>query len=194
MRALLRIVGAVAAAILIGLGWVGGDILLAAGQSDPDRADAAIVLGAAVAGSEPTPVFEERLRHAVDLYRSQQVKLLIMTGGTGPGDSLAESEAARRWAIANGVPAGDIITEAQSHTTKQNFINTLPLLEQHGVSRVLVVSDPLHMRRALRMATDLGLDAHPSPTPTTRYRSLSTQAPMLAREIWFNLVYIATGQ
>ena len=173
---------------------MGSDILLAAGQSDPDRADAAIVLGAAVAGDEPTPVFEERLRHAVDLYRTQQVQLLIMTGGTGPGDSLAESEAARRWAIANGVPAGDIIIEAQSHTTKQNLVNALPLLQQYDVGRVLVVSDPLHMRRALRMAADLGLDAYPSPTPTSRYKTLGTQAPMLAREIWFNLVYLTTGQ
>jgi uncharacterized SAM-binding protein YcdF (DUF218 family) len=193
MRAVLRIVGLVAGAVLVGIGWVGGDILLAAGQSDPDRADAAIVLGAAVAGSDPTPVFEERLRHAVDLYRSQQVKLLIMTGGTGPGDSLAESEAARRWAIAHGVPAGDIVTEAQSHTTKENFLNALPLIEEHAVGRVLVVSDPLHMRRALRMASDLGLDAYPSPTPTSRYRTLGTQAPMLAREIWFTLVYLTTG-
>jgi uncharacterized SAM-binding protein YcdF (DUF218 family) len=194
MRALFRIVGLAAAAVLIGIGWVGGDILLAAGQSDPDRADAAIVLGAAVSGSEPTPVFEERLRHAVDLYRTSQVKMLIMTGGTGPGDSLAEAEAARRWAIANGVPAGDIITEALSHTTKQNFVNALPLIEQREIGRVLIVSDPLHMRRALRMAADLGLDAHPSPTPTSRYKTIGTQAPMLAREIWFNFVYMTTGQ
>jgi uncharacterized SAM-binding protein YcdF (DUF218 family) len=193
MRALLRIAGLVAVAVLIGIGWVGGDILLAASQSDPDRADAAIVLGAAVAGNEPTPVFEERLRHAVELYRTQQVKLLIMTGGTGPGDSLAEAEAARRWAIANGVPAGDIITEAQSHTTRQNLVNALPLMAERNIGRVLVVSDPLHMRRALRMAVDLGLDAHPSPTQTSRYKSLGTQAPMLAREIWFNLVYLTTG-
>ena len=194
MRALFRVVGLAVVAVLLGIGWVGGDILLAAGQSDPDRADAAIVLGAAVSGSEPTPVFEERLRHAVELYRTSQVKMLIMTGGTGPGDSLAEAEAARRWAIANGVPAGDIITEAQSHTTKQNFVNALPLLEQREIGRVLIVSDPLHMRRALRMAADLGLDAHPSPTPTSRYKTLGTQAPMLAREIWFNLVYLTTGQ
>jgi uncharacterized SAM-binding protein YcdF (DUF218 family) len=58
---------------------------------------------------------------------------------------------------------------------------------------VLVVSDPLHMRRAVRMATDLGLDAHPSPTPTSRYQSLGTQIPMLAREVWFTLNYLATG-
>ena len=194
LRAVVRIAGAIVAAVVIGVGWVGGDILVAAGQSDPDRADAAIVLGAAVAGDEPTPVFEERLRHAVELYQTDQVQVLILTGGTGPGDSLAESEAAKRWAIANGVPAGDIVTEAQSKTTKQNFVNALPLIAQREIGRVLVVSDPLHMRRALRMAVDLGLDAHPSPTPTSRYQTLGTQAPMLAREIWFSLVYLATGQ
>lgn len=194
MRGLFRIAGLLVGLTLAGPVLVGGDILLAAGQTDARPADAAIVLGAAVAGDEPTPVFEERLRHAVDLYRADKVRLLILTGGTGPGDSLAESEAARRWAIANGVPSGDIVTEAQSHTTKQNFVNALPLIEAHDVGRVLVVSDPLHMRRALRMATDLGLDAHPSPTPTSRYQTLGTQVPMLAREIWFNLVYLTTGQ
>ena len=194
MRTLFRIAGLLVGLALVGPVLVGGDILLAAGQTDPAPADAANVLGAAVAGDEPTPVFEERLRHAVELYRADKVRLLILTGGTGPGDSLAESEAAKRWAIANGVPSGDIVTEAQSHTTKQNFVNALPLIAEHDVGRVLVVSDPLHMRRALRMAADLGLDAHPSPTPTSRYQTLGTQVPMLAREIWFNLVYLTTGQ
>lgn len=194
MRAVFRIVVLAVSAVVIGVTLIATDILMAASEHYPDRADAAIVLGAAVFGSDPSPVFEERLRHAVDLYRTSQVRLLIMTGGTAPGDSLAESETARRWAIANGVPAGDIITEASSQTTRENLVNALPLLEQRNVGRVLVVSDPLHMRRAMRMATDLGLNAHPSPTPTSRYRSLGTQIPMLAREVWFTLVYLLIGQ
>lgn len=162
-------------------------------QSDPEPADAAIVLGAAVYDVEPTPVFEERLRHAVSLYTSGRVKWLVMTGGRGPGDSLAESEAGRGWAVANGVPASAILSEANSQTTRENFIEARPLLEQHGIGRVLVVSDPLHMRRAMQMATDLGIDAHPSPTPTSRYLSLGTQVPMLLREVWFTLYYRLTG-
>jgi uncharacterized SAM-binding protein YcdF (DUF218 family) len=50
---------------------------------------------------------------------------------------------------------------------------------------VLIVSDPLHMRRAMAMAEAEGFDAFPAPTPTTRYRSLGTQLPFLAREVWF---------
>jgi uncharacterized SAM-binding protein YcdF (DUF218 family) len=173
---------------------VAADIALYASQSDPLPADAAIVLGAAVADDEPTPVFEERLRHAVVLYRSGQVKRLVMTGGLGPGDVLAESEAARAYAIANGVPPDAILVETASRTTKENLVNVLPLLSTHDLGRVLVVSDPLHMRRALRMATDLGLDAYPSPTPTSRFQSLGTQVPMLLRETWFTFTYLLNRQ
>jgi uncharacterized SAM-binding protein YcdF (DUF218 family) len=178
--------------LVVGLA-LGADILSYARQSDPAPADAAIVLGAAVYDAEPTPVFEERLRHAVSLYTSGQVRWLVMTGGHGPGDSLAESEAGRGWAVANGVPADAILVETQSRTTEENFTEALPLLAANGIGRVLVVSDPLHMRRAMRMAEKLGLDAHPSPTPTSRYQSLGTQIPMLAREIYFTAVYWLTG-
>lgn len=186
-------------ALLVGLPLVivlalAAETLLFAQQSDPAPADAAIVLGAAVYDVVPTPVFEERLRHAVSLYTSGRVKRLVMTGGRGPGDSLAESEAGRGWAVANGVPADAILVETSSHTTRENFTEALPLLQENGIGRVLVVSDPLHMRRAMLMAADLGLDAHPSPTPTSRYESLMTQVPMLFREVYFTLLYRLTGQ
>jgi uncharacterized SAM-binding protein YcdF (DUF218 family) len=41
------------------------------------------------------------------------------------------------------------------------------------------------MRRAMAMAAAEGFAAQPAQTPTTRYRSLGTQAPFLAREVWF---------
>jgi uncharacterized SAM-binding protein YcdF (DUF218 family) len=169
-------------------------ILFYATLSDPEPADAAVVLGAAVYDDEPTPVFEERLRHAVELYRSGRVELLVMTGGAGPGDALAEGEAGREWAMAQGVPATAIIVEARSETTRENLANIGPVLHALGIGRVLVVTDPLHMRRAMRMAADLGLDAHPSPTPTTRYRSLATQLPMLIREVYFSAYYLLAGE
>lgn len=192
-RILLR-----ALALIVGLPLVvavalAAETLIFAQQSDPGPADAAIVLGAAVYDVLPTPVFEERLRHAVSLYTSGRVKWLVMTGGLGPGDSLAESEAGRGWAVAHGVPASAILVETRSQTTRENLVEALPLLKERGIGRVLVVSDPLHMRRAMLMATSLGLDAHPSPTPTSRYESLMTQIPMLAREVYFTLLYRLTG-
>ena len=62
-----------------------------------------------------------------------------------------------------------------------------------GFERVLIVSDPLHMRRAMQMASDVGLNAGASPTPTSRFQSLKSQLPMLARETYFYLHYRLLG-
>jgi uncharacterized SAM-binding protein YcdF (DUF218 family) len=193
IRKLLIAIAVILAVPIVAAAVLAADILIYAMVSDPGPADAAIVLGAAVYDDEPTPVFEERLRHAVDLYRSGRVRLVVTTGGAGPGDTLAESEAGRNWALAHGVPDEAIVMETVSETTRENFTGVAPLLRERGIGRVLVVSDPLHMRRAMRMATDLGLDAHPSPTPTSRYRSLTTQLPMLLREVYFSAYYLVTG-
>ena len=60
------------------------------GNSSDGPADAALVLGAAADGVAPSPVFEERLRHAVDLYHRSRVARLILTGGRGQGDEVVE--------------------------------------------------------------------------------------------------------
>lgn len=189
MKKLVYYLMAVVALVLVMAGYFAWHILSYAGTSDLGPADAAIVLGAAVAGVEPTPVFEERLRHAVDLYTSGRVRHLVMTGGYGRGDPLAESEAGRDWAIAHGVPAAAILIETNSHTTKQNLLYAKRLVDLSGFDRVLVVSDPLHMRRAMWIARALKLNAGPSPTPTSRYQTIVTQTAMLFREVVFSFIW-----
>src|SRR4051812_26456155 len=79
-----------------------------AGESDTNQADAAIVLGAGVADGLPTPVFEERIRHAIQLYDTHRVRMLILTGGIGEGDTMAESQVAWGYCLAHGVLAQDM--------------------------------------------------------------------------------------
>jgi uncharacterized SAM-binding protein YcdF (DUF218 family) len=54
----------------------------------------------------------------------------------------------------------------------------------------LIVSDPLHMRRAMTMARDLGLDAYASPTPTSRYISPQSQIEFLWGEVRYYATYL----
>ncbi len=54
-------------------------------ESELFEADAAIVLGTKVIGEEPSPVLEQRIRHAIDLYESGYVKKIIFTGGATNG-------------------------------------------------------------------------------------------------------------
>jgi uncharacterized SAM-binding protein YcdF (DUF218 family) len=152
--------------------------------------DTAIVLGAGVWEERPSPVFAERINHAIDLYETDRVTAIIFTGGIGQDDTQAESEVARRYAMGRGVPTDDIYIETASHITYQNLREAGRLVQRHNLGSALIVSDPLHMKRAVRMARDLGLEAYPSPTPTTRYRTWRTKLPFLLRETWFYTTYL----
>lgn len=169
-------------------------LIVAAGSQRSDGpADVAIVLGAAVAADKPTPVFRERIRHAVDLYRRGRVRQLIFTGAVGAGDRLAESVVGARTAMAAGVPRAAIRVETRSHTTAQNIDEAAKLLRPSPRARVLIVSDPLHVLRGVSIARDRGLDAAASPTPTSRYRGLVVRAEFLLRELYFTHVFLLTG-
>lgn len=160
------------------------EVAVFARARDMRTADAALVLGAAVSGGEPSPVFRERIRHAVALYKAGQVRALVMTGGLGPGDRVTEGEAAAEWARKEGVPNSAILIEHRSRTTRENISNSVPLLIEHKLDRVLIVSDPLHMRRALAIAAALGLEARPSPTTTSRYSGWKSWTEFLVRETY----------
>jgi uncharacterized SAM-binding protein YcdF (DUF218 family) len=187
------IAGAIAV-LMVWLAVLGFQIVAAGDVRSPHSADAAIVLGAAVYGKRPSPVFEERIRHGIDLYKNGRVRMLLFTGRRGKGAPFAESAVARDYALSRGVPAQAIATEAASRTTKQNLVEARRLMRQHGLKSALIVTDPLHIKRALRMAEGLQIAASPAPTPTSRYRSWRSKMGFLLREIYFYNVYLVTGQ
>lgn len=151
--------------------------------------DCAIVLGAAVYGSKPSPVFQSRIDHAVDLHRNGIVSHLIFTGGKATNASFSESEAAKVEAQSKGVPATSISIETISRTTLQNLREAANIMHARKFNSAVIVSDPLHLRRACTMATDLGITATPSASPTTRYKTWRTKLPFLIRETYFTLHY-----
>ena len=158
--------------------------------STDTEADAAVVLGAAVWSKNVSPVFRERINHAVDLYRRNKVRKIIFTGGQGNPNEPTEAAAARSYALANGVPPQDILVEQKSHTTYENIVYAKQLADANNLKKVLLVSDPMHMRRAMTMASDVGLNAYPSPTPTTKYQGWRTQLRELTRETFYYLGYL----
>lgn len=127
---------------------------------------------------------------AMHLAFFHRVGHLVFTGGVGTGNRDPEAEVGRRRAIAAGVPHGRIAVETRSTITYENLRNARVLMDPRAAPRVLIVSDPLHMRRAVTMARDLGLDAHPAPTPASRYRSWRSKAGFLSREVFFYSLYL----
>jgi uncharacterized SAM-binding protein YcdF (DUF218 family) len=184
-RALLVILAVLTALV----SYAAFSIVSYADGSGAGTADAAVVLGAAVWGEKPSPVFRERINHAVTLYRAGRVKKLIFTGAPDSRNEPAESIAAKTYAMEQGVPERDILVEEMSRTTEENLRYALLLSRAHGLKTLLIVSDPLHMKRAMLMAKDLGMDARQAPTPTTRVRSIGSQALFLSRELYFYASY-----
>lgn len=175
--------------LVLALLWLAGVAawIVWVGQRDEARpADVIIVLGAAAYDAKPSPVFEERLRHGVALYRRGLAPRLLLTGGYGgTGARFSESQVGRRYALREGVPDEAILIESISRNTCQNLQEARLLMAEHELHRAIVVSDPLHMARALRISRELGIDAAGSPTPTSRFRSFATRWRFLLQEIYF---------
>lgn len=180
-----RLTALMLAAILICLSGTAISIVSYSGKDETRTADAAIVLGASVYENSPSPVFCERINHAVDLYNDGYVKAIIMTGGVGEGNIRSEADIAREYAEEQGVPAEAIFKEEDSSITAGNLENAGKVMNQQGFNTALIVSDPLHMKRAMLYAKDLGITAYSSPTPTTMYRSWKTKTHFLMREVFY---------
>ena len=157
-------------------------------------ADIALVLGASATHGVPSPVFTARIDHAIDLYFAGKVRAILFTGGRGQNEALADSQAAQRYALAKGVPAEAILIETTSRTTRENLAEAHRLLKATSFSSCLLVSDPLHLFRAVQMMNNEGITGLPSPTPHTRIRSLRQKLVFFGRELWFYHVYLLLGR
>ncbi|MFT4257707.1 MAG: YdcF family protein [Pseudoxanthomonas sp.] len=172
--------------VLLWLVGVAAYIALVGQRDQAAPADAIIVLGAAAYDARPSPVFEQRIVHGIALYKRGMAGRLIFTGGYGgTGARFSESQVARRYAIKHGVPEEAILIESQSRTTRQNLEQARELMRVNGLHRAIIVSDPLHMARAMRLSRELGIESLGSPTPTSRFRSFATRWRFLLQEVYF---------
>jgi uncharacterized SAM-binding protein YcdF (DUF218 family) len=187
---LILILLALISALLLTITSTAVSIYLYGNKVSATKAEAAIVLGAAVWGEEPSPVFRERINHAINLYKNQNINKIIFTGGVGEINEAAEAIIGKNYALARQVKLNDILTETESRTTYQNLKNARLVASTYKLNKFLIVSDPLHLKRAVLMARNLGMDAYPSPTPTTRYSSFRSQMDFLIRETFFYFVYL----
>lgn len=150
---------------------------------DPSlHADAAVVLGAAAWDKNPSPVFRERINHAITLYQSGKVDKLIFTGGTPKPGYMTEAEVGRRYALKQGVPRSDILFENTSRDTYQNLANIRPLLHDNNLDTIVIISDPFHLARAQAIADSLKLHATTSATPTSAYTDEQKRRQFLLQE------------
>ena len=154
-----------------------------------ESCDVAIVLGAATSGSEVSEVYKQRLNHAMELYQNGYVKYIIITGGKGKGNRISDAAIAGEYLVSMGIPDEVILEEDTSTITQENLENAKIIMEENGYETAAIVSDPLHMKRAMLLAKDSGIVAISSPTKSSAYKTLKTKIPFVAREAFFYIGY-----
>src|SRR2546430_483457 len=129
-------------------------------------AQAIVVLGAAQYAGKPSPVLRARLDHALDLWNRHLASVLILTGGTGAGDTTSEAAVGRTYVRKRGVPDSAILEENEGRTTSESMRAVAGMLEVRGLQSALLVSDPFHMLRLRILARRFGFTPYTSPTQT----------------------------
>lgn len=188
-----RLVSLVVVGVLLVLGVTAAGIWWTARQDDRPTSDAIVVLGAAQFDGRPSSVLEARLEHAKALYEDGVAPRVITVGGGRQGDRTTEAEAGAAYLEQRGVES--VVAVPEGRNTLQSVEAVEELMEQEGWKTAVVVTDPWHSLRSVRMARDAGIDAQTSPTragPSVRTRG--TQARYIARETLALLYYEILGR
>ena len=135
----------------------------------PDASfDVIVVLGG------PRGAMRQRTAHAVALFRQGKAGFLLLSGGTAR--PRAECEVMRELALAAGVPADCMVMERTSRTTLENAARCRDVMARHGWTRALVVTDRLHLPRALLSFRAFAVRAKGSAAPGS-WRSWNSRGP-----------------
>jgi uncharacterized SAM-binding protein YcdF (DUF218 family) len=136
-------------------------------SAPPSKADAIVVFAGGVGESgRAGGGAQERLKQAIDLYRGGWAPYLVFSSGFVY--SFHEADAMRALAVDQGVPAGVIALEERATNTYQNVRYVDEILRDHRWHKVLLVSSPYHMRRALLVWHKQAPDVEVVPTPSTQ--------------------------
>ena len=136
----------------------------------PRAADAIVVFAGGVGESgQAGGGYQERVKQAVDLFNAGHASELVFSSGFV--FAFQEAEVMRTLAVASGVPPSAIHLESQARNTYENVRYSAEIVRQNGWRRVLLVSSPYHMRRALltwrHVAPDI--EAIATPVPASQF-------------------------
>jgi uncharacterized SAM-binding protein YcdF (DUF218 family) len=149
------------------LWWVARPLQMTA---PAEKADAIVVFAGGVGESgKAGGGAQERIKHAVDLYRGGYAPMLILSSGYVY--TFHEAEVMRALAIDQGVPPSRILLEEQATNTYQNVSYVDRMLREHRWQKIVLVSSPYHMLRAILVWRKQAphVDVVPSPVPESEF-------------------------
>jgi uncharacterized SAM-binding protein YcdF (DUF218 family) len=165
-------------------------------ESHPGPADAIVVLGGGLNADGTLSVASlYRVTEGIRLYQKHLAPLILFSG-PGLREDLTEAGVAAGLARDCGVLGKHILTNSRGKTTWEETRLINDLLKQHGIRRILLVTESEHLRRALPLFVGAGLEELPAPSdplpsaadsPEARLQLLRRVARELVGRVYYAL-------
>lgn len=142
---------------------------------DTEKPDYLVVLGAGLRGNSISASLLYRLETALDFHEMYPDVKIVVSGGQGEGENMAEALAMRNFLVDNGVSPSLIIMEDKSTDTYENFLYTKNVLEEETEKEdfiITIISNNFHMYRAKFLAKEVGFSTYGYPAPSHKASAL----------------------
>lgn len=141
--------------------------------TDVPHADAIVVLGGGTRSQQyPRPISEvsdagDRFLYAGWLYQRGAAPVILVSGGAVPWVGPESPSAAQSMVdilTLAGVPKDAILLEPKARNTYENAVESLKILEEHGIDKIILVTSAMHMPRSYAIFAKTDLTIIPAPT------------------------------
>jgi vancomycin permeability regulator SanA len=172
--------------------YVAGSIWYTAKNTKPEKSDVILVMGAAQFDGRPSEILLARLTETKTVFKSGFAPRIYTIGGGAPGDRTTEAAASRTWLINNGVSKKNILAIAKGRDTLSSTKAYVEQMRKAKFSSVVIVTDPYHCYRAIKMAKDRGIKSTCSAVESGP--AANSGIKYLARETGAYLAYVTVGR
>ncbi|MFT3885762.1 MAG: ElyC/SanA/YdcF family protein [Flavobacteriales bacterium] len=145
-----------------------------------------IVLGCRVREGDVSACLEERLAHALALYKAGSVQRLLLSGDHGRR-GYDEVNTMKQWLMDRSVPLHHIFLDHAGFDTYDTMVRARDVFQ---VKDAVVISQAFHLPRAVYLARSLGIDAVGAiadPPGGSVCRGSAVREPMACVKAWLDV-------
>lgn len=129
--------------------------------------DCILVLGAGIRGNNPSPMLEERLLTAEELYRLNLTNKIIVSGDHGSYD-YDEVNVMKNYLLKRAIPSENIFMDHAGFSTYDSIYRAKEIF---GAKKIVIVTQKYHLYRALYIADELGIEAYGISSNKRKYQN-----------------------
>ena len=125
-------------------------------ELDMENIDCILVLGAGIRRNNPSPMLEDRLLTAIELY-NQGVAPKILVSGDHEHDNYDEVNVMKNYLKEKGIPSEDIFMDHAGLSTYDSIYRAKKIFK---ASKIIIVTQKYHLYRSLYIAKSIDLKSY----------------------------------